>query len=166
MQIKESLKKYREACDKLKKWDELYSNDDFEISSDAKMELEELQKECDGTPESIVRYNKECGENAYQQDLEELNNQILYNEVTDIADAIYSELLESAKIIASDLEACGIGREEFLIEVYNMGIIKSDIDYDKEFNEELNEDKEPIYPITKKVEPIIDEDELKKILFG
>jgi len=45
-----------------------------------------------------------------------------------------------------------------------MGVCKSDIDDEKEMDEEFSD--KSIYPKTKKVKPILDEEKLTKYLFG
>jgi len=160
----EVYKKFEEACVKFETWIKLYEDDDFDVSSDSKEELEELKGEYN-TPDLIAKFNEECdGLTTFEEEVKRIETQIEFNETTDNADQIYADILKYAKIIVLNLDKLGLDKEKFEVRVYNMGVFKAEIDDDKEMNEEFAD--EPIYPKTKKVKPILDEEKLTKYLFG
>lgn len=160
----EVYKKFEEACVKFETWVKLYEDDNFDISDDPREELEELRKEY-STPELVVKFNEECeGFTTFEEEVKRIETQIEFNETTNNADLIYADILKYAKIIVHNLDKLGLDKEKFEVRVYNMGVFKAEIDDDKEMNEEFAD--EPIYPKTKKVKPILDEEKLTKYLFG
>ncbi len=161
---KEVRELFEEACAKFWRWKELDERENFDISSSCKEDLEKLLVEYP-TPEAIRKFNEEVsGITSFEETKKEYEEQVFYNDVVDRADEIYAEILRLAKIIAPDPEALGFGAEKFWVELCNMGTFKYDIDWEKSFNEEMA--GEPVYPVTQKVEPIPDEEDLRKFLLG
>jgi len=162
--LEETYKKFEEACAKFETWAELYEDDDFDISDNPGEALEELKKECSNA-ELIAKFNEECdGLTTFEEEVKRIETQIEFNTTTDSADQIYADILKYAKIIAPNLDKLGLDKEKFKTSIYNMGVCKSDIDDEKEMDEEFSD--KSIYPKTKKVKPILDEEKLTKYLFG
>ncbi len=79
-----------------------------------------------------------------------------YNLIVDSSDAIYADVLKYGKIIGKNPEEYRTTKEKLLTFVYNAGILKSDIDDEKEFDD---------LDTSGKVEPMLDDKEIEKYLF-
>lgn len=154
------LARFNEACGKFVKYWDLFADPNFNVSDTPEEELAELRKEYK-IPEGV----EVTGKHELDKELRKLNDQIFYNSVVDHADEIYKSILSDAKEIAKDLSTYGFDQSDFLVQVYNMGVAKQDIDDEKEIDELFAE--KPIYPpVEKKTEPILDDEALEKYLFG
>lgn len=154
------LARFNEACGKFVKYWELFADPDFDVSDTPEEELAELRKEYK-IPDGV----EVTGKHELDEELRKLNDQIFYNSVVDHADEIYKSILSAAKEIAKDLSAYGFDQNDFLVQVYNMGVAKQDIDDEKEMDELFA--GEPVYPpVEEKMEPILDDEALKQYLFG
>ena len=122
----------------------------------------------------LDEFNRLCGlfdrynelyedENFVVSSTPKTKNQKLYNSVEDNADPFYARILELGKAIAKEPSNYGMTPSELELKVYNVGIIKSDIDEDKGYNEEAAGEK--IYVQQVYVEPLIDDEVLHQYLF-
>ncbi len=143
---KETLERFEEICGKFETWSCLYESDvDFEINPDAK---EDLEEEEDLSIEKIAL----------------LEEQILFNDITDNADLLYAELLKLAKIIVTNFNRVVLLKEKFVIRTYNCGVSKMVIDSYKCLNEMTGERDDCLE--MEKIDPVIDKKELTRYLFG
>jgi hypothetical protein len=154
------LARFNKACGKFVKYWELFADSHFEVSDAPEEELAILRKECE-IPDGV----EITGKHELDEELRKLKNQIFYNSVVDHADEIYKSILSDAKEIAKDLTAYGFDRKDFLVQVYNMGVAKQDIDDEKEMNESFT--GEPVHPpVKERTEPMLDDEALEQYLFG
>jgi hypothetical protein len=79
------------------------------------------------------------------------------------ADKIYSSILEYGKEVAKDPSNYGITPSVLEIYIHNTGVIKGDIDFEKELSKNIL--GENIYPNVPKIEPLLDE-KVKEFLFS
>jgi hypothetical protein len=115
------------------------------------------------TEELIAEFNREYeGQTTYAQDVKKLEDEIIYKNVFEDADAIYTEILKNAKLIYPNLEAFSYNRKEFIDLVLEMSSTKEDIDDKKDYDND-NADRE-IHITAGRVEAITDRRQLKKHL--
>ena len=72
------------------------------------------------------------------------DTQIEYNHIVDHADTIYAEVLIYGEIISKQPAKFGFNEQGLITKLHNAGVLKSDLDDDKEGNEWLGGEK--IYP--------------------